>query len=1223
MQKEINRDMPGLTVTGVQESATVPAESPFVKAWHEKVVIPTYPVGKPEKNPMFLEKRVYQGSSGVVYPYPVIERIFDAKEEREYNALFLENPFLKIMILPELGGRVQMAWDKLKQRHFVYYNQVIKPALVGLTGPWISGGIEFNWPQHHRPTTFSPVDYSIEMNEDNSVTVWCNEYERMFHTQGAAGFTLYPDRAYLEIRVRLVNRTDFPQTFLWWANPAVKVNDHYQSVFPPDVQAVFDHGKRDVSKFPIADGIYYKVDYSPGTDISMYKNIPVPTSFMAVSSEYDFIGGYEHDTKGGMLHVANHHLSPGKKQWTWGNGEFGRAWDRNLTDQDGPYIELMCGVFTDNQPDFSWLMPGETKTFTQYFMPYRDLGKVKNATRDAMVNLEITGDKALIRAYTTRAFPGATVRLCNGSEVILEKNFDFHPGTSFSAEVKIPVTSRETGSLVDSSPEEGGITPPSVKGNLSSGLNGGKRQTAPLPEAEDAAHRKFFPEAGNATPGGAPEQQISIALFSAEGQCLVSWKPETGPGKSIPEPAKAPERPEKVTTNEKLYLIGLHLEQYRHATFDPRDYYLEALRRDSSDSRCNNAMGLWLLRRGRFLQAADYFRKAIQTLTALNPNPIDGESHYNLGLSLLFSGREEEAYAAFYKSVWNAHWAENGWFQIARIEMKNGRWPEALEAADLSLARNGSNPKARLVKSIILRNLDRREEALRWIDESLKKEPFNYALWFEKFLLTDDADAIEQMKTLMRRNIHTTLEFALDYLFAGQYGEAIRFMDTCTEGLPEMSGALKPMPGTATVAVIPGTGAAYPMTLYLKAWCAFHQGREEVAREFCKEAAMTPPDFCFPNRPEESMILEWAVKFNPGDARAPYYLANLQYNARIYEHAIANWERSASLDPSFPTVHRNLALAWFNKRHDASKAREYMEKAFALDPSDARMLMELDQLRKRLNDDPRERLLFLENHPLLVESRDDLFLERIALLNALGKHHKAYQLVMSRKFHPWEGGEGKVTGQYVWSLTEIAKAAIRSGKYAEALNLLNLATHYPENLGEGKLAVAQENEIEFWTGVAADGLGDREMAVTCWRKASTGLAEPSAAMFYNDQQPDTIFYQGMALKMMDQPGEAANRFRKLRDYGKNHLNDQITMDYFAVSFPDILIWEDDLDKRNHQLCLYLMGLGELGAGNIAEAENLFREVLENDQIHRGALVHLAESGISGDSLRSKITTESD
>ena len=205
-----------------------------------------------------------------------------------------------------------MAYDKIKQRHFVYYNRVIKPALVGLTGPWISGGIEFNWPQHHRPSTFEPLDYTIKENEDGSKTVWINEVERMFRTKGMAGFTLYPDRAYIEIKGKLYNRTPFPQTFLWWANPAVKVNEHYQSIFPPDVYAVFDHGKRDVSSFPIADGIYYKVDYSPGTDISKYKNIPVPTSYMAVSSKYNFIGGYEHDTKGGLLHVADNHIAPAK-----------------------------------------------------------------------------------------------------------------------------------------------------------------------------------------------------------------------------------------------------------------------------------------------------------------------------------------------------------------------------------------------------------------------------------------------------------------------------------------------------------------------------------------------------------------------------------------------------------------------------------------------------------------------------------------------------------------------------------------------------------------------------------------------------------------------------------------------------------------------------------------------------------------------------------------------
>jgi len=408
-----------------------------VSVWEEKVVIPTYGVGKPDKNPMFFEKRVYQGSSGVVYPNPVIEKIADEKEDKEYTGLFLENKYLKIMILPELGGRIQMAFDKIKQRHFIYYNQVIKPALVGLTGPWISGGIEFNWPQHHRPSTFDPIDYTLEEHADGSKTVWVNEVERMFHTKGMAGFTLRPDTAYIEIKAKLFNRSSLPQTFLWWANPAVKVNDYYQSVFPPDVNAVFDHGKRDVSDFPIATGTYYKVDYSPGTDISMYKNIPVPTSYMAINSDYDFVGGYEHDSQGGLLHVANHHVSPGKKQWTWGHSDFGQAWDRNLTDEDGPYIELMTGVFTDNQPDFSWLMPYEEKTFTQYFLPYRELGMVKNATKDILLALSKDGDKVTIKVQVTSAQKGLNISLSYKGEALFTQTTDISPEQVFVSEVAV------------------------------------------------------------------------------------------------------------------------------------------------------------------------------------------------------------------------------------------------------------------------------------------------------------------------------------------------------------------------------------------------------------------------------------------------------------------------------------------------------------------------------------------------------------------------------------------------------------------------------------------------------------------------------------------------------------------------------------------------------------------------------------------------------------------
>lgn len=542
-----------------------------VRAWEETVLLPTYGIGREEKNPIFLEKRVYQGSSGSVYPYPVVEKIEDEKHNRPYRAFFLENEYIKVMILPELGGRVHMAYDKVKQRHFVYYNQVVKPALVGLTGPWISGGIEFNWPQHHRPSTFLPTDCTIEEFPDGSKTVWCSEVERMFRTKGMAGFTLYPGKAYIEIKGKVYNRTPFPQTFLWWANPAVVVNKDYYSVFPPDVNAVFDHGKRDVSTFPIATGTYYKMDYSSGVDISRYSNIPVPTSYMAVNSRYDFVGGYDESVGAGLLHVADHHVSVGKKQWTWGHGDFGRAWDRNLTDEDGPYIELMTGVYTDNQPDFTWLQPYEEKSWVQYFMPYQQVGRVKNATREAVVNLEpAEAGSYKVSVYTTAAHE--KVRICLKNVATEQVCLD----------VTTPV-----------SPAQPYVT--CVKTGEADGFD------------------------------------LELSVHDNSGRLLVAYRAERPELKPMPEPAKAALAPKDIAHQEQLFLTGLHLEQYRHATYDPMDYYREALRRDEGDVRCNNAVGLLLLRKGRFAAAQPYFERAIRTLTERNPNPYDGEPYYNLG----------------------------------------------------------------------------------------------------------------------------------------------------------------------------------------------------------------------------------------------------------------------------------------------------------------------------------------------------------------------------------------------------------------------------------------------------------------------------------------------------------------------------------------------------------------------------------------------------------------
>ena len=1083
----------------------------MVKAWKEKVVIPTYEAGKPEKNPVFLEKRVYQGSSGVVYPYPVIESISSERKDKEYEAVFLENEYLKVMILPELGGRVQMAFDKIKQRHFIYYNRVIKPALVGLAGPWISGGLEFNWPQHHRPSTFLPVDCRIEENPDGSVTVWTNETERMFHQRGMAGFTLRPGCAYLEIKGVVFNPTEIPQTFLWWANPAVHVNEAYQSVFPPDIHAVFDHGKRAVSTFPIATGTYYKVDYSAGVDISNYKNIPVPTSYMAVGSRFDFEGGYENDTKGGMLHIANHHISPGKKQWTWGNGDFGRAWDRNLTDEDGPYIELMAGVYTENQPDFSWLQPYEEKSFVQYFMPYREIGIVKNASRDFLLNVEEGSGEARVKVFATSRQEVRIVLKDVHGNILYDKSMTLSPEVFLDEAV--------------------------------------------------ATHGVKFPD-------------LRLEIVS-KGKTVLSWEPEKDGETQIPDPAEAALLPGEIKTTEQLYLTGLHLEQYRHATWNPVDYYEEALRRDPTDVRNNNALGLWYIRKGRFDLAEGYLRTAVKVLQRRNLNPYDGEPLYNLGLSLKYQGKLDEAYGMFYKSTWNGAWQDAGYFACAQISVLQDRLEDALEEIDHSLVRNWHNHKARALKAAILRRLGRKDEALDWIGASLGIDLFNYGCMFERHLLT--GGSLETMDSLMHGSPFNYEELAVDYAGAGLWKESSAVLDHAEK-----------------------VGATNPMTFYFKAWAMVSGGLEGWEDVYSK-AAKADPACCFPNRIEAVLALSKAIEKCPGDARAPYYLGNLYYDKRQYDLAFDLWERSAGLDPSFPTVWRNLALALFNKKGEHKKALEYMERAFSLDRSDSRVLMELDQLYRRMKRPNSERLAFLEEYPCLVRERDDLVLEQITLLNDTGDYSKAKELLDGHTFHPWEGGEGKVPAQYQFARTEMAKELISKGSFDEAVSLLEECLVYPHNLGEGKLIGAQENDFYYFLGCAHEGLGDMAKARECWEKASKGPQEPAPALYYNDSKPEKIFYQGMALRKLGRESEATDRFGKLVSYGEKHLSDKVVMDYFAVSLPDLLIWEDSLDTKNLIHCKLMLALGHYGLGNIEKAERYLSETREEDPCHQGIM----------------------
>ncbi len=1079
-----------------------------VKIWVEDVTIPTYEIGEYSKIPMFLEKRVYQGSSGRVYPHPVCESVSDTKTDKTYTAVYMENEYLFVMVLPEIGGKIQRILDKTNNYDAVYYNEVIKPALVGLAGPWISGGIEFNWPQHHRPSTFDSVDYTIQENADGSATILVSEIEKMHRTKGMAKYTLYPDKAYLEIKGQLYNQTDRPQTFLWWANPAVAVNDYTKSIFPPDVHAVMDHGKRDVSRFPISTSTYYKMDYSEGVDISRYKNIPVPTSYMAYHSDYDFIGNYDYQKDAGLLHIADHHISPGKKQWTWGCGEFGKAWDRNLTDENGPYIELMTGMFTDNQPDFTFIAPYEEKTFTQYFLPYKSVGAVKNATLDAAINLEVTDGKAFVSVYSPDK-KEITVTLSGRIEKYINEKLEISPEEPFT-------------SVVSLNDDE--------------------------------------------------ETDLTLSVKDADGNEICSYTPAPEKYEKTPEPARKCEKPCDINSLEELYLTALHLEQYRHATYSPEDYYLEGLRRDETDIRLNNAYGRYLYNKGEFEKAEKHFRAAIKKSTWKNPNPYDCEPYYNLGLTLRKQGRFDEAFDAFYKSIWSGSMQDKGFYQLACVSAMRGNYKEALEFVEQSLIKGSHNLKARNLKTTLLRLSGRLIDAKMLALETMELDPLNYGCRYELYRVTDDFAVLNELTTIMRNDVDSYIELSLDYNEFGLYDEAAKVLALISE-------------------------ADRPMLHYYMAYYSKSDVELEVA-------AKCSCDYCFPVRLNDILVLRYAMEHNDKDANAPYLLGNLLYDKGQWEKAFECWTKSNELDGSNYIVHRNLALAYFNKLQDSEKAVSEMERAFRLSPDNARILYELDQLYKQTNVPVKKRLKLLADNMELAASRDDLYTEFVTLLNSAGHFDKAYKAITVHKFHPWEGGEGKIPAQYKRALMGLAYECINNKDYDTANEYLQQSLVYPENLGEGKLYGTLDNDIYYMLGMTYEKT-DFIKAKEYYTLAMRGGNDLSSAVYYNDQPPEMFFYQALAAKALGDTKTAKSKFNRLIYHGLEHMNDHIEIDYFAVSLPDFLIFDTDLDRKNRVDSAFLTSLGYIGIGDTKNAEKYILAGLNDDVSHQG-LIGLAK-----------------
>jgi tetratricopeptide (TPR) repeat protein len=683
-----------------------------VKIWEKTVTLPTYQTGAADINPRFYDGRVTQGAQGKVYPYPMRDVLADERIDEDYRMVYLENEYIKISILPKFGGRIFSAVDKTNDYDFFYRQTVIKPALIGTLGAWLSGGVEWNYPHHHRPTTLIPVDYRIQRHDDGSATLWTANTEQRHRTRLSMAITLRPGKSVVEVTVMPYNRSPLVHSFLYFANPAVHVDDSYQVIFPPNVEYVTQHAKREFSEWPISYSNYGGRQYE-GVNISWWKNLPNPASFFAWNYETDYFAGYNHDKQAGVAYVANHHIAPGMKFFAWGRNDENLMWDKMLTDEDGSYLELMAGAYSDNQPDYSWLQPYESKRVTQYWFPIRELDGMKYVNLNGAINLELTDTGAEIRVNTTAEQRGVKVALEANGAVLYEETADISPEKPYRKDVR-----------------------------LSTGA----------------------------------DRNVTLVVYGGDGEALMQYTPQEKDGDQRPASVTPPPRPADIKTVEELYLAGLRLNQFYNAVTDAEPYYTEALRRDPGNYRVNTQLGILRCKQLRWQEAEAYLRTAIKRITHHYTMPKDGEAFYYMGIALKAQGRLDEAYDWLYKATWSQAWHSNAYYALAEIDCRRGQYTDALAHLERSISTNTKNLKALDLRAVVTRKSGEQQAAEQMVRAVLDANPMDLHARNElSIMLTGKNARTEQdaLRRIMQDNPDAYLELALDYGNVGFYDEAI------------------------------------------------------------------------------------------------------------------------------------------------------------------------------------------------------------------------------------------------------------------------------------------------------------------------------------------------------------------------------------------------------------------------------------------------------------------
>lgn len=973
-----------------------------VKAYEDTITLPTYGIRGENRNPVF------HSMYGVahIYPYTMLDDIAPTPQDRTYPTLNLENRYLRVTVLPDLGGRIYSVYDKISKREVFYKNSVIKFVPLAIRGAFFSGGVEFSFPVAHAPTTADPVNWDLRENEDGSATIFFGGLEHISRMRWTISITLYPERCAIAQDVLLQNPSPLPGRYHYWTNASLPADDETEFIYPfrgcrsyefagtaswPNarIDLITEdpglEGMEGVPKWP-AKRLHAPIEFR------RQRNMIASVSIFGREVKWDFFGAYQHSSDYGYAHFADHRDVAGMKLWSWGNAEVGIMNQAALTDDGSLYAETQCGAM-ETQLDFDFLPPGKIRRWREWWLPLRGIGELTCASPETGARISLArgtraGEMQLgVGICPVRSLDGITVRLSVPGKTLLEEK-------------------------VDVSPERPWLHTEAV-------------------EAKEIA-----------------DHPLTLSVVDNGGNVLLEYLHDR---EVSPLEPFQPRGERELNTAEDYYQAGLKEENFDNRE-EAMKAYEEALSLNPSHGPAHLRLGIMLLRAADFEGAAHHLGEAASLR--------QGEANYHLGTLHLYEGRPDEAERRFRAVPKGTKVSVAALCGLGSVALSRGRWEEATESFREALSEDSASITASVLLGIALRKAEREEDARRDLEKVLRNDPLNHVALREMAFLTGAEEGpvySSKLERLLADDHQYILDFACFYLHAGLLDDALSILE---EGAKDWE---------------------YPMVYYLIGELHQRSGREETS-EWFERGASADPELVFPSRLEEVRVLERVIEENSEDYKAKYYLGNFLYAHERYEEAISLWEEAARHLSSFDIIHRNLGLAYWQRRGDLEGAISMFERALEINPENQDLYLDLDALYVA-------RGLMDKRHSLLEKMRrvkdpKDSFRKRIvSMLVDLGRHEEAIEMLLREDFVPSEMDQS-FRLVYVGAYLGRAKDYLEAGRLEEGIADYKRALEYPPNVGSGRPASPSDAEILYLLGCACEKAGRFEEAILAWQEAA-------------------------------------------------------------------------------------------------------------------------------------------